>query len=199
MDRSVKLSVDKSGAPVLVRCSAGAEACFAGASVSDHHTAGCPPFCRFRGAGEVRQKAAAWARVQPFIIQWMVAPWVSPGALSRRAVVRMVCILPFVGLDQLMFFHVLRPGHVVPVRAWVEPALSPFGEKSGRRARDRARVAWASVSARARRASFDGALRSQLWEMSTVCVCGGEGATHLPLPVRLAQSFLLHCLQFGCL
>ena len=96
--------------------------------------------------------------MQPFIIQRLVAPWVSPGPLPRRTVVRTVSSA-FVGLNDLVLVHVLRRRHVIPVRARVEPALTPIGEESGRRAGDRARVGRATVRARARRASFDGALR----------------------------------------
>ena len=45
--------------------------------------------------------------MQPFIIQWLVAPWVSPGPLPRRTVVRNVSSA-FVGLNDLVLFHVLR-------------------------------------------------------------------------------------------
>ena len=139
--------------------------------------------------------------MQPFIIQRLVAPWVSPGPLPCRTVVRNVSSA-LVGLNDLVLFHVLRSvtvqRHVVPVRAGVEPAFPPVGEESGRRAGDRARVGRATVRAQARRASFDGALRLRFGNEFTVCVGGrGGGAAHLPLPVRLAKALFRYGLPLG--
>ena len=120
--------------------------------------------------------------MQPFIIQGLVAPWVSPGPLPCRTVVRNVSSA-LVGLNDLVLFHVLRSvtvqRHVVPVRAGVEPAFPPVGEESGRRAGDRARVGRATVRARARRASFDGALRFTLDNL-VVHSCAGQEKSRIP-------------------
>ena len=128
--------------------------------------------------------------MQPFIIQRLVAPWVSPGPLPCRTVVRNVSSA-LVGLNDLVLFHVLRSvtvqRHVVPVRAGAEPAFPPVGEESGRRAGDRARVGRATVRARARRASFDGALRLRFGNEFTVCV-EGRGGCCAPSPPCTARK-----------